>query len=148
MATATYRKIVVREASERLAIRYTIDAHASDVNGARFSPDGTLLATVGEDGRVRLWRAADGEPVADLGTHASPGLLSGVFARRAVAGHRRRSRLIANLERGRAIGSATPASSGQSRFRRFRRPRDAPCRGTPMDESLPGTLRQEMCAGE
>jgi eukaryotic-like serine/threonine-protein kinase len=68
MAMATYRKIIVREVPSG-AIRYTIEAHKSDVNCARFSPDGTLLASVGDDCHVRLWRASDGEPVADLGTH-------------------------------------------------------------------------------
>jgi WD40 repeat protein len=34
-----------------------------------FSPDGTLLATGGDDGRVRLWRVTDGSELATLAGH-------------------------------------------------------------------------------
>jgi WD40 repeat protein/DNA-binding SARP family transcriptional activator len=34
-----------------------------------FSPDGTLIATGGDDGRVRLWRATDGTDLASLKGH-------------------------------------------------------------------------------
>ncbi len=34
--------------------------HASQINSVAFSPDGTLLATAGDDTEVKLWRASDG----------------------------------------------------------------------------------------
>jgi hypothetical protein len=39
-----------------------LSGHRGEVNTARFSPDGTLLATTGDDGTVRLWEAATGMP--------------------------------------------------------------------------------------
>jgi WD40 repeat protein len=37
--------------------------HTGDVQGLAFSPTAPLLATCGEDGTVRLWDLAGGEPL-------------------------------------------------------------------------------------
>ena len=44
----------------------TIDAHSEAIRKMAFSPDGTLLAFTGDRGErsVRVWRVADGKPVA------------------------------------------------------------------------------------
>ena len=48
--------------------------HDIDVNDVQFSPDGSMLATAGDDGRLRIWNPDTGEPI------------STVFGRRGVVG--------------------------------------------------------------
>lgn len=40
-----------------------IAAHQREVEGVRFSPDGTVLGTCGNDGGVKLWRTSDWQPL-------------------------------------------------------------------------------------
>lgn len=46
-------------ASASSGVVQVVQAH-DEINGVNFSPDGRTLATVGEDGALRLWNAADG----------------------------------------------------------------------------------------
>ncbi len=47
----------------------TITAHASPIQWLALSPDGTTLASCGNDATVKLWNAADGAPLRTLTGH-------------------------------------------------------------------------------
>jgi WD40 repeat protein/tRNA A-37 threonylcarbamoyl transferase component Bud32 len=48
-----------------------IAAH-DEINDVAFSPDSTVVATAGQDGRLRVWRVADGSPVCEMPASAAP----------------------------------------------------------------------------
>jgi WD40 repeat protein/transcriptional regulator with XRE-family HTH domain len=48
----------------------TFQGHAGEVNGVALSGDGTLLASGGIDGTVKLWAVPDGRPLATLEGHS------------------------------------------------------------------------------
>jgi WD40 repeat protein len=49
--------------------RHCLRGHTGDVYGVVYSPDGSLLATAGKDGSVRLWDAATGAALGVLSGH-------------------------------------------------------------------------------
>lgn len=60
--------------------RHTLDAHTGIVYAVAFSPDGSLLATGGEDMTVRLWDAMNGQPVGESITQHSNWVLDLTFS--------------------------------------------------------------------
>jgi WD40 repeat protein/serine/threonine protein kinase len=68
LAAACDRKIIIRDAKTG-TVRDEIRAHDSSVNTLDISPDGLLLASVGDDHHVRLWDMVTGKLAADLGEH-------------------------------------------------------------------------------
>jgi len=57
--------IDLRDASTGERVR-TWHGHEIDVNDVRFSEDGSLLATAGDDGRLRIWDPGSGEPISTV----------------------------------------------------------------------------------
>lgn len=58
--TAARRHVVAQPSSVALTPAYTIDAHGRHGQTVRFSADGMLLVSGGQDTAVRFWNAADG----------------------------------------------------------------------------------------
>ena len=57
------------DAGHRAASRRTLTGHTGGVQAVAWSPDGTRLATAGDDGTVRVWDAATGAPPRTLTGH-------------------------------------------------------------------------------
>jgi WD40 repeat protein len=49
---------------------FTLDGHQGRVRLGQFSPDGTLIATCGDDRTARLWDSTNGKLQSTLGEHA------------------------------------------------------------------------------
>ncbi|AFY62724.1 NB-ARC domain-containing protein [Synechococcus sp. PCC 6312] len=52
-----------------LPCRHTLSLHRGQLLGLSFSPDGSLVATAGQDSLIRLWQVSTGQPVATLAGH-------------------------------------------------------------------------------
>lgn len=48
------------------SVRFDLDGHSDAIHTVRWSPDGTRLLSAGDDGRLFVWSAADGEPLLRL----------------------------------------------------------------------------------
>jgi WD40 repeat protein/class 3 adenylate cyclase len=59
------RMIEIRDASTGEIVR-SWEGHDPDVNDVRFSPDGSMLATAGDDGALRIWNPASGEAISTV----------------------------------------------------------------------------------
>jgi hypothetical protein len=57
-------------------VRMTLNGHGTSVLSADYSPDGSRLATIGEDGTVILWKASSGEELLRMPGHLNPLTLS------------------------------------------------------------------------
>ena len=92
-----------------------VRAHDAEVWDAVFSPDSATLATVGQDGAVRLWDVAEGEPLGAPLQEAGGGESSTVVftpdGRTLVVAHDQGMILRFDVERRRAIG--TPFQIGR-----------------------------------
>ena len=58
--------IDLRDATTGDSVRSWIGHENSDVNDVQFSPDGSLLATAGDDGSLKVWNPATGEEIASV----------------------------------------------------------------------------------
>jgi WD40 repeat protein/serine/threonine protein kinase len=47
------------------------EAHDGDINDVAFSPDGSMLATTGDDGRLKVWNASTGRLISSSAAHRS-----------------------------------------------------------------------------
>ncbi len=59
---------------------FSLSGHTDRILGAVFSPDGTRLATSSRDGSVRVWSAANGDPLLTLNGHGASNVLCVVFS--------------------------------------------------------------------
>ncbi len=64
-------RFIVFDMQSNRAIR-TWPHHGESIGSIAISPDGSYLASGGEDGQLRLWRASDGEPLGAWGVQNEP----------------------------------------------------------------------------
>jgi WD40 repeat protein len=53
----------------------SLEGHGREIRVVTYAPDGSRIATAGDDGTVRLWNASTGAPLAVIGDH-QPGAVS------------------------------------------------------------------------
>jgi WD40 repeat protein len=63
--------ILVRELATGNTVA-TLLGHTAAITSLSFSPDGSRLASGGQDNTVRVWNMADGQPISQFGAHAAP----------------------------------------------------------------------------
>ena len=56
LVSASFDYSAVVWTAPQITEKSTLYAHEAAVNTARFSPDGKLLATAGDDGKIYLWK--------------------------------------------------------------------------------------------
>jgi WD40 repeat protein len=66
--------IDIRDAATGASVR-SWDGEHNDINDVGFSPDGSMLATAGDDGKLRIWDPANGERISLVG---GAGVVAGV----------------------------------------------------------------------
>lgn len=59
-------------AGSALAVRQTIEAHPGGVACVAISSDGKLVATAGDDLKIKVWQLADGQPQTTFEGHTAP----------------------------------------------------------------------------
>ena len=57
--------IDIRDAATGEAVQ-AWEGHEEDINDVQFSPDGTMLATAGDDGELKVWDPATGEAISSV----------------------------------------------------------------------------------
>jgi WD40 repeat protein len=67
---STHRLLVWEWQSETYVLKQ--QGHFYDVNALAYSPDGQLIATGGEDGKVKLWNASSGFCFVTFSDHSGP----------------------------------------------------------------------------
>ena len=68
--------IDLRDAESGASVRSWVGHENSDVNDVKFSPDGSMLATAGDDGLLKLWDPETGEPISEI--QGGPGGVAGL----------------------------------------------------------------------
>ena len=68
--------IDLRDVESGASVRSWVGHENSDVNDVKFSPDGSMLATAGDDGLLKLWDPETGEPISEI--QGGPGGVAGL----------------------------------------------------------------------
>jgi len=68
--------IDLRDVESGASVRSWVGHENSDVNDVKFSPDGSMLATAGDDGLLKLWDPETGERISEI--QGGPGGVAGL----------------------------------------------------------------------